>query len=245
MLCKALTSISIPASVNSIINAFDECPSLKSVYITDIAAWCNIDFGHMWSYGPFKEDSEMYLNNQLLTELIIPEGVKEIKDFAFCNLKSITKVIIPNSVTSIGEYAFHECDKLTSIEIPNSVTSLGEYIFRDCDALTSVVIGDGVKTIPYQAFYDCDSLATVVLGKDIEDIAGTVFIGCSAIIEFYCYATTPPSIKREFTYGYENSGSSIWSTDVGEATLYVPARCGAAYKTSAWGGVFKNIKEMD
>ena len=243
--CKALTSISIPASVNSIINAFDECPSLKSVYITDIAAWCNIDFGHMWSYGPFKEDSEMYLNNQLLTELIIPEGVKEIKDFAFCNLKSITKVIIPNSVTSIGEYAFHECDKLTSIEIPNSVTSLGEYIFCDCDALTSVVIGDGVKTIPYQAFYDCDSLATVVLGKDIEDIAGTVFIGCSAIIEFYCYATTPPSIKREFTYGYENSGSSIWSTDVGEATLYVPARCGAAYKTSAWGGVFKNIKEMD
>lgn len=244
-LCKALTSISIPASVKSIINAFDGCPSLKSIYITDIAAWCNIDFGHMWDDGPFKEDSEMYLNNQLLTELIIPEGVKEIKDFAFCNLKSITKVIIPNSVTSIGEYAFHECDKLTSIEIPNSVTSLGEYIFRDCDALTSVVIGDGVKTIPYQAFYDCDSLATVVLGKDIEDIAGTVFIGCSAIIEFYCYATTPPSIKREFTYGYENSDSSIWSTDVGEATLYVPARCGAAYKTSAWGGVFKNIKEMD
>ena len=243
--CKALTSISIPASVNSIINAFNECTSLKSVYITDIAAWCNIDFGHIWFCGPFKEDSEMYLNNQLLTELIIPEGVKEIKDFAFCNLKSITKVIIPNSVTSIGKYAFHECDKLTSIEIPNSVTSLGEYIFRDCDALTSVVIGDGVKTIPYQAFCDCDSLATVVLGKDIEDIAGTVFIGCSAIIEFYCYATTPPSIKREFTYGYENGDSSICSTDVGEATLYVPARCGAAYKTSAWGGVFKNIKEMD
>ena len=243
--CKALTSISIPASVKSIINAFDGCPSLKSIYITDIAAWCNIDFGHMWNEGPFKEDSEMYLNNQLLTELIIPEGVKGIKDFAFCNLKSITKVIIPNSVTSIGQYAFHECDNLTSIEIPNSVTSLGEYVFCQCDALTSVVIGDGVKTIPYQAFYDCDSLATVVLGKGIEDIAGTVFIGCSAITEFYCYATTPPSIKRKFTYGYENSDSSIWSTDVGEATLYVPARCGSAYKTSAWGSVFKNIKEMD
>lgn len=243
--CKALTSISIPASVKSIINAFDECHSLKSIYITDIAAWCNIDFGHMWDDGPFKEDSEMYLNNQLLTELIIPEGVKGIKDFAFFNLKSITKVIIPNSVTSIGQYAFRECDNLTSIEIPNSVTSLGESVFCDCDALTSVVIGDGVKTIPSLAFNDCDSLATVVLGKGIEDIAGAVFIGCSAIIEFYCYATTPPSIKRKFTYGYENSDSSIWSTDVGEATLYVPARCGAAYKTSAWGGVFKNIKEMD
>ena len=130
--CKALTSISIPASVKSIINAFDGCPSLKSIYITDIAAWCNIDFGHMWNEGPFKEDSEMYLNNQLLTELIIPEGVKGIKDFAFCNLKSITKVIIPNSVTSIGQYAFHECDNLTSIEIPNSVTSLGEYVFTNC-----------------------------------------------------------------------------------------------------------------
>ena len=215
-----MTSISIPASVSSMIdNGFWHCPSLENVYITDIVAYCNIDFG---SDGPFEyEVAKMYLNNQLLTELIIPEGVKEIKDFAFDNLKSITKVVIPNSVTYLGESAF-----------------------RDCDALTSAVIGDGIKTIHEDAFYDCDVLTTVVLGKGVEDIARGVFADCAAITEFYCYATTPPSIVREFTNGYENTNTSIGPYDV-KATLYVPERCGSAYKSSAWGKAFKNIKEMD
>ena len=87
-------------------------------------------------------------------------------------------------------------------------------------------------------------MTTVVLGKGVEDIARGVFADCAAITEFYCYATTPPSIVREFTNGYENTNTSIGPYDV-KATLYVPERCGSAYKSSAWGKAFKNIKEMD
>jgi len=244
--CESLISIVIPASVTSIgYDAFYGCKSLVDVYIKDVAAWCNIDFGGYYGSNPLSYGGNLYFNNELVTELVVPEGVKEIKAGAFYRPKSITKVVIPNSVTSIGEKAFYECSNLVSVEIPNNVTSIGEETFRDCDALTSVVIGDGIKNVPEGTFYGCGSLATVVLGKGVEDIGESAFIGCKSLQEVDCYATTPPELKRKLTYGYENSNSSFFSNEVKNATLYVPARCGSAYKTSTWGQFFNKIKEKD
>ena len=244
--CEALTFVSIPASVSSIINAFSGCYSLEDVYITDIAAWCDIDFGNMWSDTPLFYGSKMYLNNKLITELIIPEGVTEIKNFAFCGLESITKVIIPNSVISIGKSAFKKCENLVSIEIPNSVTSMGESAFRECENLTSVIIGDGLSLIPEYAFYGC-ILNKVILGKGIKEIEESAFGSAQQIIEWYCYATTPPNLA---TKGYNNPfGGTIYvdafhNASFKDSKLYVPERCGSAYKTSKWSR-FENIIEMD
>ena len=42
---KGITSITIPKSIKSIgYGAFADCNKLKEVNISDIAAWCNIDF---------------------------------------------------------------------------------------------------------------------------------------------------------------------------------------------------------
>ena len=43
--CSGLTSVTIPSSVTKIDkDAFKDCSGLKSVNISDLAAWCNIDF---------------------------------------------------------------------------------------------------------------------------------------------------------------------------------------------------------
>lgn len=144
--CTALTSITIPSSVTSIgDNAFEYCGSINAVYISDIVAWCNIDFG--WASNPLsgnpdEKTTDLYLNNQKVTDLVIPESVTEIKNFTFfnCNLNSI---VIPNSVTSIGSNAFKHCS-LRTITIPSSVKTIGQEAFRRMNNLSKVIMESNV-----------------------------------------------------------------------------------------------------
>ncbi|MBQ2819205.1 MAG: leucine-rich repeat protein [Clostridia bacterium] len=172
--CDGLISISIPDSVTYIgVRAFAGCSSLRDVYITDLSRWCSINFGFQGqltnrsSGNPLEYADNLYLNNQLVTTLIIPDDVTYIGDFAFSGCESITYVVIPDSVTSIGDYAFFLCSNMANIVIPNSVTSIGTCAFSYCRSLTRVTIPDSVTSIPEYTFYYCDSLK----GVYISDIA--------------------------------------------------------------------------
>ena len=113
--CTGLTSITIPDSVTSIgRSAFYDCTGLTSVHITDIAAWCAISF-YDGNSNPLYYANNLYINNELVIELVIPY-----------------------TVTSIGSYAFYNCDGLTSITIPDSVTSIGSSAFLGCINLIEV-----------------------------------------------------------------------------------------------------------
>ncbi len=157
-----LTSILIPNSVTTIgSNAFYDCSGLTKVYYNgSVADWCQIDFSDIFS-NPLYNDANFYINNQLVTDLVIPDEVITIKNYAFSVCASLTSVTIPNSVTNIGESAFRACYALTSITIPNSVTTIGRSAFSGCSSLTSVTIGNKVQNIYSNTFFDCSQLDTI------------------------------------------------------------------------------------
>ena len=209
--CSNLTSITIPDSVTSIgYSAFYNCSSLNAVYITDIAAWCNISFSGS-SSNPLNYGKILYLNGELVTNLVIPDSVTSIPDYAFYNCSSLTSITLPDSVTSIGDYAFRECRSLTSITIPDSVTSIGKYAFYNCSSLTiitipdsvtsigsdafefcrsltSITIPDGVTAIPDYAFFFCNSLTSITIPDSVTSIGKYAFYGCSSLQDIY-YST--------------------------------------------------------
>ncbi|MBO5788082.1 MAG: leucine-rich repeat domain-containing protein, partial [Bacteroidaceae bacterium] len=150
--CIGLTSITIPNSVTSIGNsAYSGCTGIKEVHISDLAAWCGIDFEN-YNSNPLYYAHNLYLNGELVTELVIPDSVNEIKGRAFSYCTGLTSVTIGNSVTIIGEGAFRDCSALTSVTIGNSVTSIGWEAFEDCTNLTSVTIPNSVTSIEGGAF---------------------------------------------------------------------------------------------
>ncbi len=131
-----LTSVTIGRSVTSIgTNAFYYCSKLTGVYITDIAAWCGIEFADYYS-NPIYYAGKLYLNGELVTDLVIPDTVTSIGNRAFRNCDSITSLTIPSSVTTISSYAFYDCDSLPSVDLLSSVTSIGSNAFTGCDKLT-------------------------------------------------------------------------------------------------------------
>ena len=118
------------------------------------------------------------MNGELVTELVIPNGVTEIKNYAFWNCSGLTSVTIGNSVTSIGWDAFYGCSGLTSVTIGNSVTSIGGSAFSRCSGLTSITIPNSVTSIGDYAFEDCSGLTSITIPNSVTSIGDYAFYGC-------------------------------------------------------------------
>lgn len=168
--------------------------------IFDITSWCNISFADDYS-NPLFYAHNLYLNDHLITDLVIPNTVTNIGNYAFTSCWSLISISIPNSVTSIGNKAFYECSGLTSITIPSSVTSIGEFAFSDCMGLESFIMYSNAKIDYYplyllrksyslryleihsdcfypEAYYDKDELSIytpieyLIIGKEVTKIEG-------------------------------------------------------------------------
>ena len=242
--CSNLESITIPDSITTIGNsAFSGCSCLTNVLITDLSAWCKIDFGNEYA-NPLSYSANLYLNNQLVTVFVIPSDITEIKSYAFNDCNSLIKLIIPDGVTTIGERAFYYCRSLTSVTIGDSVTEIGNSAFYNCSSLTSVTIGNSVTSIGYSAFDGCSSLTSVTIGESVTTIGDSAFSYCRSLTSvtipdsvttigggvFYnCYSLTSVTIGDSVT----EIGSSAFHYCSGLTSVTIPDSV-----TTIGGGAF-------
>ena len=121
---------------------FQNCYSLRGVYITDLSAWCNIGFYRSSDSNPLCFAHKLYLNGSLVQTLRIPAGVEEIKPYVFEGCSSIKAVVLPDSLLQIGRYAFYGC-AFTSVTIPSSVSVLSSQSFYGCYRLQRFDVDGG------------------------------------------------------------------------------------------------------
>ena len=218
--CSNLAEVTIPSSVQAIgAYAFNANNNLKAVHISDLSAWCKIDFEDIYS-NPLYYAKNLYLNEEKITSLFIPEDITEIKNFAFCNCTGLTNITLPNSVTKIGDSAFRGCSGITSISIPNSVVSIGSSVFYNCSGLASVSIGNNVAAIGNQAFYNCSKLKTVNNFSNITFIKGNTTYGYITYYAENILNAPNGSIEGDFIFGvYKGVNTLLKCTSV--SNLYV------------------------
>ena len=228
--CSSLTSITIPESVTYIgTSSFYGCSNLTEVYINSIEAWCEMGGSNSLCCA-----YNLYLNGELVTELVIPKGVTSIGNYAFHNCSSLTAVTIPESVTDIGESAFKNCYNLASITILEGVTDIGWSTFYGCSSLTFIAIPEGVTRIEADVFNECSKLAAIVLPKSLEYMNYRVLANCEELLDVYCYAETAP-IAYDETFEKSYPEGMI---------LHVPANAVGNYRTTAPWSSFGVIESL-
>lgn len=169
---------------------------------------------------------------ETLTDIMIPETVETIGDYAFAGCTSLgafipnagttskvpakapsrtgeTTIVIPEGVTSIGEYAFKDCESLTSIIIPDSVTSIGDGAFEGCANLTDINIPDSVTDMGENVFNGCSSITSVTIPDGVENIEDYAFAGCENLTE----VIIPRSVKTIGQYAFYEC-SNLTSIDI-------------------------------
>lgn len=154
-----ITHFTIPASITAIdTEVLDKYTSLKSITVAE----GNKNYA---SRGGI-------LYNKAQTKVIyFPKGIKELTYEMFASNDKLTEIIIPDSVTSIGDWAFHSCHGLTSIIIPASVTYVDEYAFWCCgDKLTTIYCEVESEPSGWSHLWDSSFRGTVVWGYKPEKI---------------------------------------------------------------------------
>ena len=223
--CGKLAFVVIPAGVTSVgSSAFEGCSGLDSIQIASLEAWCNIDFESPYA-NPLYHAKKLYLNNQPIQALVIPNTITSIKNYSFYNFSDgLTTVTLPENVVSIGDGAFFNCNSLTAINIPNSVASIGRSAFENCTGellvdcnidpassasdgafykggFSKVTISDKVDSIGSYAFFNCANLVSVSIPESVDTIGSKAFEGCTGDLLVNCVLPSVSSAKNSGFYG--------------------------------------------
>ncbi len=221
--CTVLTSIAIPNSVTSIgedafsycsmtsvaigngmttisESAFEGCDGLTKAEFASVESLCEIDFKD-YGANPLNYAHHLYINGKEVTDLVIPNSVTSIGNYAFYGCSSLTSIAIPNSVTSIGWKAFSDCyftldsfinnsslsdntkwgATIVDVETSEGLLIKNNTIVRCRPWATSITIPNSVTEIGSYAFDGCIGLTSVTIPNSVTSIGNGIFSRCSSI----------------------------------------------------------------
>lgn len=228
--CTAITTVTIPASVQTIgASAFEGCSKLATLTlgsgVTTLGDRAFADCG--------------------LTALALPDNVTTLGDGAFSNNPNIATLQFGAGLTAISDNAFATNDAIENLTIPKTIVTIGAGSFSDWSKLTKLTIsGNTLTSIGSKAFENAALLADVyaepttapAVQADSFSGAGTSVQGSKtfhvASVEAYSSWTTAasgytmealgPDYLSEGLY-YRASGEDPWKSEIPQTftTLYV------------------------
>lgn len=250
--CSGLKTVEIQGTIGtkgaymfSQSGIFSGCTGLEKVIINDLAGYCSIVFLDDHS-SPLFYAHHLYLNDEEITDLIVPEEVKTIGDMAFKGCTSITNIVfhdniediqresfsgctgitdlvLPNSIQYIRLDSFSKCSNLKTIKFPENLIEIEDYAFQDCPQLVYLEFPESLTKIKNLAFDNCISLQSVILGPNVSFVGPNCFRNCQSMIK----SAYPDAIDNPFQNGIAVSYPS--SATIENGVIYSQDKTGVYF----------------
>lgn len=236
--CKALTKVTIGTENSKLVfsgeKSFYGCDNISKVnYNGSIAGWMQIGFMHSVDIqdaylfqdtcntnarfsNPVYYARDLYINNELLTEVVVPSGITRVLQCTFMRCISLASVTLNDYVKTIGYRAFDNCTGLSGIDL-KSVEVIDRYAFSGCWGLTSITIPatvtkiNGVGKDDFAAFYAVQKLVEVY---NLSNLPITAKQSGNGDIGYYADTVYNSVQTANIT---ENSNGLLWYTKSDEA----------------------------
>ena len=206
--CKNLQSVTMGSGIKKVqLAAFGKCENLQNVYISDLKAFCGIQFenpgisqGAVWfedhtdyTQCPLVYAKHLFLNGNELSDIVVPDGVENLDGQLFSEFEGITSLTIPdcveyfnNSYRRFGIVSSGRCVLGGLCLCPNlKRVSIGAKLVGirivECENLTTVEIGNNSGTVSVEG---CDNFSNLNIGS------------CSELTISYCNGFESLNIQR-------------------------------------------------
>ena len=272
--CRELKSITVPSTLTNISSSsFWHCYRLVEVYDLSNLDIKKGDYRNggiaLYALGLYKTasaesrlitDKEGFIvyngdDKKILidydgneTDVIVPDGIAEIKNHAFYYNTRINSIKIPSMVKDIGDGAFDGCSRLESvtfeensqleyikshtfgkcyslesITIPSSVTGISPCAFFWCENLESVTFEEGSRltSIGFSAFERCTSLKSIEIPSEVTSIEFGVFSKCTDLINIGV---------DEANTAYKSIDGNLYTKDGKKLVQYACGKTQTAFK---------------
>ena len=195
--CISLKEISMPSSIQAIekdcfyhINKDFSSPNdskfIERVNFASLESLCTIQFGNQYS-NPLRYSQKLLINGEEITDLVIPEGVTCIDDYAFENCTMLKSVKFPGSMKEIKR-SFTGCTGLERAEFASVENLCGmsflenplEYahnLYIGGKEVTDLYIPEGVEIVNPQAFRG-SNITSVIMSDDVKIVKFDSFSHC-------------------------------------------------------------------
>lgn len=192
--CSSLETLKLGSSITRIdADAFAHCSNLKEVNITNLEGWCDVKLGSL-SSSPFNNGADMYIDDELIEDLVIPGTITKLEQNVFYNV-TLSSLTLPDSIIEIRNNAFYEFS-VDSVKYTGSVENWCQIIFANNYAnplwtaenfysenkkITELELS-GIDIVEQYAFCGYKGLTSLQL-KSLASIGDSAFSDCVNITD--------------------------------------------------------------
>ena len=202
--CSTISKLHLPSSIEEIgQNAFYDS-GIDDVYVNEMADWFEIEFAGA-NANPLSYARNLYVGNQRVHEVVVPESITKINPFCFSGFERISSIEIHGNVKSIGMSAFLSCNELSNViirdigawcnvdfanESANPLSIAENLSFNDGESvfpLSVIEIPATVNKISPYAFSGCSNIVAVTFaeGSVLTTIGASAFKNCVSLSTIY------------------------------------------------------------